>query len=103
MAEQTTTEPSLLATGEISEHQIDGKHIMLCNVAGEHYAISNICTHARVLLSKGKLRGHAITCPLHGARFDVRNGKCLSGPAFLDVETYPVSIEDDNVIIKVHD
>ena len=77
----------------------DDKHILLCKIAGKYYAVSNICSHARVLLSKGRLRGTTITCPLHGARFDVTTGKCMGGPAFQDIPSYPVRHEGNGVII----
>jgi nitrite reductase/ring-hydroxylating ferredoxin subunit len=41
---------------------ISDEQILLCNVDGLHYAISNICPHGKSLLSEGKLRGHVITC-----------------------------------------
>ena len=77
----------------------DDKHILLCKIDGKYHAVSNICSHARVLLSKGRLRGTTITCPLHGARFDVTSGKCMGGPAFQDITSYPVRHEGNGVII----
>tara|TARA_B110000285_G_scaffold15571_1_gene15312 strand:+ start:628 stop:933 length:306 start_codon:yes stop_codon:yes gene_type:complete len=77
----------------------DDKHILLCKIAGKYHAVSNICSHARVLLSKGRLRGTTITCPLHGARFDVTTGKCLGGPAFQDITRYSVRSEGEEIII----
>ena len=79
--------------------QEDGQHVLLCKIAGSYHAVSDICSHARVLLSKGRLRGTTITCPLHGARFDVTTGKCLGGPAFLDIASYPVREDGDELII----
>jgi nitrite reductase/ring-hydroxylating ferredoxin subunit len=42
-----------------------------------------------------------VMCPLHGAIFDVRTGKCLRGPAERDLRIYPVIIRDDDVFIQV--
>ena len=88
-----------LDDGESMALKEDDKHILLCRIAGKYHAVSNICSHARVLLSKGRLRGTTITCPLHGARFDVTSGKCLGGPAFQDIASYSVSDEDNEIII----
>lgn len=82
--------------------EVDGQHVMVCKVAGKYHATSNICSHARVLLPAGRLRGTTITCPLHGARFDVVSGKCLGGPAFQDIASYPVT-EDGNALIIATD
>ena len=85
--------------GESIGLEENGRHVLLCRVAGKYYAVSNICSHARVLLSKGRLRGTTITCPLHGARFEVTTGKCLGGPAFLDIASYKVTEEGGELII----
>mgnify|MGYP000952162331 CR=1 FL=1 len=58
-------------------------------LAGQYFVTDNLCSHGRVLLSKGKLRGRHIICPLHGARFDVTTGQCLSGPTQQPIKTYP--------------
>jgi nitrite reductase/ring-hydroxylating ferredoxin subunit len=91
-----------LEDGESIALKEDGKHILLCRIAGKYHAVSDICSHARVLLSKGRLRGTTVTCPLHGARFDVTTGKCLGGPAFLDIASYAVR-EDGNELIIATD
>jgi nitrite reductase/ring-hydroxylating ferredoxin subunit len=92
-----------LEDGESIALKDDDKHILLCRIAGKYHAVSNICSHARVLLSKGRLRGTTITCPLHGARFDVTSGKCLGGPAFQDIASYPVRDEGNEIFIATNE
>ncbi|MCH8142588.1 MAG: Rieske 2Fe-2S domain-containing protein, partial [Proteobacteria bacterium] len=70
-----------LAEGEMVACQVDGVDVLICQVRGSYYAVSNRCSHAGQTLSGGKLNDHAIRCPLHGAQFDVRTGKCLEAPA----------------------
>ena len=53
--------------------------ILLSNVGGEIYATQNDCGHQRASLAKGKLEGSIVTCPLHGATFDVTTGRNISG------------------------
>ena len=95
--ETSISEP--LAEGEMIGLQSGDRHILLCNIEGKHYAVSNICSHGRVLLSKGRLRGGTVTCPLHGARFDVTTGQCLGGPATQDIPSYPVTEKDGQLVI----
>ena len=92
-----------LEDGECIALKDDDKHILLCRIAGKYHAVSNICSHARVLLSKGRLRGTTITCPLHGARFDVTSGKCLGGPAFQDIASYPVRDEGNEIFVATNE
>jgi nitrite reductase/ring-hydroxylating ferredoxin subunit len=73
----------------------------MCRVDGRYYAVSNRCSHASQTLSSGRLRGVELTCPLHGARFDVRTGACLAGPAERPIRTFPVTIESGKVYVEV--
>lgn len=78
-----------------------GDEIAIYNVDGTYFATADICTHDEASLSDGELFGHAVECPLHGARFDVRTGKALSLPAVYPVKTYEVRLVDGQVQIKV--
>jgi len=54
------------------------------------YALSDVCGHQRASLSKGRLEGYVLECPLHFARYDVRTGALLSGPVVEDIRCYAV-------------
>jgi len=68
-------------------------------VAGTFYALSDV-GHQRAPLSRGKLEGHVVECPLHFARFDVRTGKLLRGPVAEDVPVYAVRVDGDTVYVQ---
>jgi nitrite reductase/ring-hydroxylating ferredoxin subunit len=55
------------------------EHILLSNVGGKIYATQNDCGHQRASLARGKLEGSIVTCPLHGAKFDVTTGSNVAG------------------------
>jgi nitrite reductase/ring-hydroxylating ferredoxin subunit len=95
-----------------------GKEILIANVDGTAYAIGDRCTHLRGKLHEGTLEGTVVTCPSHGARFDVADGgicawvqrpaayKLLMDatfPGFLkrSVASYPVRIEGDDIYVEV--
>jgi nitrite reductase/ring-hydroxylating ferredoxin subunit len=61
--------------GKMKHFEVEGKEIMIANIEGQYYALSDRCGHANASLSKGTLNGKAVTCPLHGAQFDVTTGK----------------------------
>ena len=92
-----------LADGDIAACQVDGVELLICRVRGSYYAVSNRCSHANQALSGGKLRGHTISCPLHGARFDVRTGECLAAPATLPIKSFPVTLEGGKVLVALED
>lgn len=90
-----------LRPGETAFVRIDGKAVLLVNVDGQFYALSNFCTHSRCYLHQGKLKGKVITCPCHFAEFDVTTGAALSPPAKEDLETYPVRIEGTGILVAL--
>ncbi|MBI4769747.1 MAG: non-heme iron oxygenase ferredoxin subunit, partial [Chloroflexi bacterium] len=58
--------------------EIDGLPLAVFNIAGQYFAIADVCSHDDGPVAEGDLDGHEIECPRHGARFDVRSGKVLS-------------------------
>jgi 3-phenylpropionate/trans-cinnamate dioxygenase ferredoxin subunit len=90
-----------LAPGEKKQINVEGVEVALFNVNGEYYAIEDVCTHDGAPLAHGRFRGEEITCPRHGARFNVKSGAALCMPAFEPVETYQVKIEGSDILIEV--
>ena len=78
-----------------------GTAILLVNVDGQIYAVSNSCTHSRCHLHQGKLKGKVIICACHFAEFDVTTGAVLSGPAKRPLPTYPVKLEGKDLWVAV--
>jgi 3-phenylpropionate/trans-cinnamate dioxygenase ferredoxin subunit len=79
---------------------VDGERRVLANVEGVFYAVSDVCGHRNAPLSRGKLDGHLIECPLHYAQFDVRTGELVNGPVSTAIATYEVRLEGETVYIK---
>jgi len=63
-----------LGPGETRALEAGDGGVLLCNVEGEIHAVRNRCTHAAVLLSEALLEDGVLTCPYHGARFEVATG-----------------------------
>jgi 3-phenylpropionate/trans-cinnamate dioxygenase ferredoxin subunit len=68
---------------------------------GVWYAIGDVCSHGPVLLSEGEFEGCTLECWGHGSRFDLATGVPENLPADQPVPTYPVSIEDGQVVIDL--
>jgi 3-phenylpropionate/trans-cinnamate dioxygenase ferredoxin subunit len=75
--------------------EISGKSVLICNSQGSFYAIANECTHQRSPLEGGKVRGTFLFCPLHGVRFDLRNGMPAGNLTKVCVKTYETRVVDD--------
>ena len=80
--------------------QVDGCEVLLCHTREGLYAVDNLCSHAEARLSEGKLKGHRILCPLHGAAFDVRDGSALSQPASVPLRTWKVAVDGDDIRVE---
>lgn len=87
--------------GSCKQVEVDGDPIAIFNLDGKFYATSDICTHAHAYLSEGHIHGDVVTCPLHGAEFNIKTGKNLKMPAVTPVQTYKIKIEGDLIKIVV--
>jgi 3-phenylpropionate/trans-cinnamate dioxygenase ferredoxin subunit len=90
-----------LENGERIFLDVDDLSIVIFNIAGELFAIGDVCSHDNGPLGDGDLEGYAVVCPRHGARFDVRTGKVLSLPAFVDIPAYPVRVVNGQVEVGI--
>jgi len=75
--------------------------VAVFNLDGEFFAIADICTHDGGELASGACEGDQIICPRHGARFCIKTGKVLTPPAYEDVETFPVQIENNILQVDI--
>jgi nitrite reductase/ring-hydroxylating ferredoxin subunit len=101
-------ESSEIALSKMMKVKVGDKEFLVVNVNGNYYAIGNRCTHAGGDLSKGSLDGSIVTCPRHGAKFDVTTGKVVSGPKILflhpkinDESFYEVKVEGKDILLKI--
>ena len=86
-----------IPNGERLFVEIDEAYLVVFNIAGDIYAIEDVCSHDDGPLGDGDLEGHEVVCPRHGARFDVRTGKALTFPAVEDIPAYPIQIVDGKI------
>ncbi len=88
-----------LPQGKMRLVEIGSERILLANVDGEYYAVSEECTHAYALLSQGDLRGEEVECPLHGSAFSVKSGEAMSPPASEALTSYSVRVDGSDIMI----
>jgi 3-phenylpropionate/trans-cinnamate dioxygenase ferredoxin subunit len=103
------------ADGTRKKVTLEGQEIMLARVGSDYYAVGNRCPHMKGDLSAGTLEGTIITCPRHGSRFDIRDGKnvrWLKGTGLIsavgkalksprDLTSYKVKVEGDTISVEV--
>jgi nitrite reductase/ring-hydroxylating ferredoxin subunit len=106
-----------LPPGERKLVPVGGKNgIGVFNVKGRFYALKNLCPHKGGPLCQGRLRPHVISpdvyqldhegdsevlkCPWHQWEFDLRTGKALYD-SHLRAKTYPVTVEEDEIVLHL--
>jgi 3-phenylpropionate/trans-cinnamate dioxygenase ferredoxin component len=92
---------SELTNGERLFVDLGDKPIVIFNIAGQLFAIGDVCTHDDGPLGDGLIEGNHIVCPRHGAEFDVRTGKAVQMPAVIDIPAYPVQIRDGTIFVGI--
>ncbi len=88
-----------LSPGQSMCLEFGGEKVALFNVGGTIYAIADSCTHRGGPLSEGEVQGTDVTCPLHGAMFDLTTGSVKGPPASSAVIQYEVRVEGDEIQI----
>lgn len=88
-----------IAPGSGQTIEVNGKQLALFNVAGQFYAIGNMCPHRGAALSDGFLSGNKVFCPWHCFDFDLQTGASDQVPS-LSVQTYETKREGDDIFVR---
>jgi 3-phenylpropionate/trans-cinnamate dioxygenase ferredoxin component len=77
--------------------------IGVVNCGGDILAIEDRCSHDDGDLMEGDVDEEtcSVECPRHGSVFDMRTGKPLNLPAYIPIDTFPVTVEDGLIKVEV--
>lgn len=81
--------------------EADGVEVLVFNKDGDFYALADLCTHDMIPLCGGEFEGDEVTCPRHGALFNIKTGEPTTPPAFEPTPTYAVRIVDGTVEVCI--
>ncbi len=101
MATHVLCKASEISPGSCKSFKIDGRGIALYNVDGVFYATQDFCRHKGGSLGKGTLEGPVIECPLHGWKYNVMSGECLTLPQCKKLQRFPARVEGDEIVVDV--
>jgi len=79
---------------------VEGRQVLLHRSDGQLHALDNTCSHAGGVLSRGEVVGCIVTCPLHGARFDLRDGQIVRGPAHHPQPVLPTRVRNGWIEVR---
>lgn len=99
----TVTRADDLKPGQVQVFEVEDEFVAVANIDGKFCAFVDICTHDDGPLVEGQLEGSVVTCPRHGARFDVCTGQVLSLPAVTPLPTFEVRVVDGDVQVRLEE
>ena len=96
--------------------EIAGRSIVVFNIGGEFFGLTNRCPHKGGELCKGKIsgfvsspepgvydymhKGEVIRCPWHGWEFHIRTGKSWCDPLSMNARSYDVVVKKGDAVIE---
>lgn len=95
---------SEVPAGEARRFDVEGRVVAVVNLGDDGFrAIDAVCSHEHAWLDEGDVDTDegTIECPKHGSTFDVTTGRAQTLPAVQPVNSYPVTVTDDQIWIEV--
>lgn len=89
------------AEGTMQACTVGGRELVVGLCREGWFALDDVCTHGYARMSEGRLRGCRLICPLHGASFDVRDGRVLGAPATVPLARHDVRVVDGFVEVAL--
>ena len=94
------TDESQLEPGQPLRRSAHGTGIMLVRHGGKMHALVDRCSHRGCSLSEGTVGADAVTCPCHGSRFALDDGRLLRGPATAPQPALEVRVREGKVEVR---
>ncbi len=91
----------------MNKFEVGNVNVLVARAGESFFAAETTCTHEEADLSLGILLGFTLTCPLHQAKFDIRNGEVLDGPNGTDpssiraLGTYSTKVEGEELFVDL--
>lgn len=92
-----------LEVGEMRRVEVEGLALLVARSVEGYHAVEDLCSHVDQRLSNGRMRGSTVYCPLHGARFDLRDGRCLAPPATRPIRSFVIEEASGELFVELGD
>ena len=91
------------AENNIGVVELNGKNICIAKNKNEVFAFAYKCPHAGGILADGHIDPLGnIVCPLHRYKYNLQNGRNVSGEGYY-LKHWPIEIKADGVFIGVEE
>ena len=75
MAKTKVANAAEVSADQVVKAKVNGQPVLVSKSGDSYCAIAGKCPHLGLPMSKGKVENGTITCPFHGSKFDLCNGK----------------------------
>ncbi len=89
-----------IPVGKKIVRDLNGRSILVCHTQEGFFAVENKCSHAFECLDRGRVKAGWISCPVHGAKFDLATGRALALPATAPIATFELRITDGRIEVR---
>lgn len=90
-----------LADGQRELVEISEQLVLIFRIGEQFFCMDDICTHDGGTLADGDHEGFEISCPRHGARFDIRTGAALCMPATQPTKVHECRVADGYIWVQL--
>ena len=81
--------------------RIGSDEIAIFNLGDRFVAVDNACPHRGGPLCDGIVSGASVACPLHGYKVCLDTGHMIKPELPVKVDTYPVRVEQGDILIEL--
>ena len=99
---KTVTRLDDISAGMMQAFDVDGIRILVANVEGEFYAVSNLCPGSMAPLDLGSFSAPIVVCPWHNEPYDIRTGKRVDGEDSPRLTVLPIALVDGSIQVAVN-
>jgi nitrite reductase/ring-hydroxylating ferredoxin subunit/uncharacterized membrane protein len=89
-----------LAEGKLTRVKVDSVPVLLVRHKGHVFALDEVCSHLGGPLAEGELGDCSVTCPWHGSRFALDDGRVLNGPATFPQRSYQTRVRQGQIEVR---
>lgn len=87
--------------GSNKAFEIGNQPLLVARTALGLFAVGAICSHQQQNLEGGKMKACFIFCPLHGVRFDLRDGRPAGTLTDRPIPTFPAKVENGDILVEL--
>lgn len=81
--------------------ELDQRFVVIVRIADQYFCLDDVCTHDGGTLGDGQLDGYCLSCPRHGAQFDVRTGEAVTMPATEPTGSHQLRVEGNKILVRL--